>query len=242
MSDAVAGYFAADAANAQEMAALGYPRTWGAPIIPAFDVVSDMFRSLRGSTLDMYRHPDAAAGHDRPGAAGSGRPGQDGHAGHRQPAGLHPHAPRRRRLHERRAVREVLLADVQGPRAGASSRPAACPTRSSRATTRRASSTWPSSRPARWPATSTRSTAGSSRRSSATACASGATSPVSLLCTGTPQQVKDDVKELIDLFGDRGALMLDSGLGVPDEARPENLQAHARGGRRVRRVLKGPKG
>jgi hypothetical protein len=58
MSDAVAGYFAADAANAQEMAALGYPRTWGAPIIPAFDMVSDMFRSLRGSTLDMYRHPE----------------------------------------------------------------------------------------------------------------------------------------------------------------------------------------
>jgi len=49
--------------------------------------------------------------------------------------------------------------------------------------------------------------------------------PVSLLCTGTPQQVKDDVKELIDLFGDRGALMLDSGLGVPDEARPENMHA-----------------
>jgi len=58
MSDAVGAYFAADAANAQEMAALGYPRTWGAPIVCAFDMVSDMFRSLRGSTLDMYRHPD----------------------------------------------------------------------------------------------------------------------------------------------------------------------------------------
>jgi len=59
---------------------------------------------------------------------------------------------------------------------------------------------WPSCRPARWPATSTRSTARSSRRSSATGCASGATSRPRLLCTGTPQQVKDDVKELIDLF------------------------------------------
>ena len=49
--------------------------------------------------------------------------------------------------------------------------------------------------------------------------------PGSLLCTGTPQQVKDDVKELVELFGDTGALMLDSGLGVPDEARPENMFA-----------------
>ena len=36
----------------------------------------------------------------------------------------------------------------------------------------------------------------------------------------------------------RGALMLDSGLGVPDEARPENMLRAARGGRRVRRVLR----
>ena len=47
----------------------------------------------------------------------------------------------------------------------------------------------------------------------------------SVLCTGTPQQVKDDVKELIDLFGDTGTLILDCGLGVPDEAKPENMLA-----------------
>jgi len=39
------------------------------------------------------------------------------------------------------------------------------------------------------------------------------------------QQVKDDVKELVDLFGDTGALILDCGLGVPDEAKPENMLA-----------------
>ena len=49
--------------------------------------------------------------------------------------------------------------------------------------------------------------------------------PASLLCTGTPQQVKDDVKELIDLFGDTGALMIDGNQGIPDEARPENVHA-----------------
>ena len=37
--------------------------------------------------------------------------------------------------------------------------------------------------------------------------------------------MKDDVKELIDLFGDTGALMIDGNQGIPDEARPENVMA-----------------
>ena len=49
--------------------------------------------------------------------------------------------------------------------------------------------------------------------------------PASLLCTGTPQQVKDDVRELIAVFGDTGALMIDGNQGIPDEARPENVLA-----------------
>jgi uroporphyrinogen-III decarboxylase len=49
--------------------------------------------------------------------------------------------------------------------------------------------------------------------------------PASLMCTGTPQQVKDDVKELIDTFGDNGGLIIDSQMGLPDESRPENVQA-----------------
>ena len=48
--------------------------------------------------------------------------------------------------------------------------------------------------------------------------------PSSLMCAGTPQEVKDDVKRLIDLFGDTGALIIDS-QGIPDEARPENVLA-----------------
>jgi uroporphyrinogen-III decarboxylase len=49
--------------------------------------------------------------------------------------------------------------------------------------------------------------------------------PASLMCTGTKQQVKDDVKELIDIFGDNGGLIIDSSIGIPDEAKPENVQA-----------------
>jgi uroporphyrinogen-III decarboxylase len=49
--------------------------------------------------------------------------------------------------------------------------------------------------------------------------------PGSLLVTGTPQQVKDAVKTLIDIFGDTGALMIDGSNTVPDEATPENVMA-----------------
>ena len=46
-----------------------------------------------------------------------------------------------------------------------------------------------------------------------------------LLATGAPEQVQDDVKELIDLFGSFGGLIMDGNLGIPDEARPENVAA-----------------
>jgi uroporphyrinogen-III decarboxylase len=49
--------------------------------------------------------------------------------------------------------------------------------------------------------------------------------PASIMCTGTVQQVKDDVKELIELFGDNGGLIIDSTMGIPDESKPENVQA-----------------
>jgi uroporphyrinogen-III decarboxylase len=45
------------------------------------------------------------------------------------------------------------------------------------------------------------------------------------MVTGTPQQVKNDVKELIDIFGDNGGLIIDSTMGLPDESKEENVQA-----------------
>jgi uroporphyrinogen-III decarboxylase len=46
-----------------------------------------------------------------------------------------------------------------------------------------------------------------------------------LLVNGTPQQVKDDVKDLIDTFGDNGGLIVDGSVSVPDEANPRNVAA-----------------
>ena len=49
--------------------------------------------------------------------------------------------------------------------------------------------------------------------------------PSSLMCTGSPQQVKDYVKALIDVFSDTGALIIDANQGIPDQSRPENVMA-----------------
>jgi len=51
-------YMAAEGEYWGEMAAMGYPQPFVGVGFPAFDLVSDYFRSLRGSTLDMYRQPD----------------------------------------------------------------------------------------------------------------------------------------------------------------------------------------
>jgi uroporphyrinogen-III decarboxylase len=49
--------------------------------------------------------------------------------------------------------------------------------------------------------------------------------PTSLLCHGTPEEVKADVRELIEVFGDTGGLIIDGSVGMPDEAKPENVYA-----------------
>lgn len=50
--------------------------------------------------------------------------------------------------------------------------------------------------------------------------------PAQMLVTGNPQQVKDYVKQLIDIFGDNGGLILDGAVdGIPPESKPENVEA-----------------
>jgi hypothetical protein len=46
-----------------------------------------------------------------------------------------------------------------------------------------------------------------------------------LLALGTPAEVRRDVREIIDLFGDTGGLIIDGQNGIPDEAKPENLRS-----------------
>jgi hypothetical protein len=57
-----------------------------------------------------------------------------------------------------------------------------------------------------------------------TACIMGDVSP-SLLSLGTPEEVADYCRNLIDVVGDGGGLILGVGCGVPVDARFENLKA-----------------
>ena len=56
-----------------------------------------------------------------------------------------------------------------------------------------------------------------------TACIAG-NMPIALLCVGTPQEVKDYAKRLIDTVGKGGGYIMSSGA-VIDEAKPENVRA-----------------
>lgn len=49
--------------------------------------------------------------------------------------------------------------------------------------------------------------------------------PVSLMITATPDDVRAYCKKLIDVVGKGGGFIMDSGVGVPDEAKPENVRA-----------------
>lgn len=49
--------------------------------------------------------------------------------------------------------------------------------------------------------------------------------PTQTLISGTPEQTRDSVKELIDIFGDNGGLIIDGAAGIPKEAKLENVIA-----------------
>lgn len=49
--------------------------------------------------------------------------------------------------------------------------------------------------------------------------------PVSLMEHGTPQQVADDVKEIIDIFAGSGGLIVDGAGLITDDTKPENIDA-----------------
>ena len=49
--------------------------------------------------------------------------------------------------------------------------------------------------------------------------------PAPVLCTGSPQNVRDYCKRLIDVVGKGGGYILNGDIGIPDEAKPENVRA-----------------
>ena len=49
--------------------------------------------------------------------------------------------------------------------------------------------------------------------------------PAVMLITDAKRQVQDYVKELIDTFADNGGLIINASVGIPDEAKSDNVEA-----------------
>lgn len=224
LADAADSYNGAVATYTQEMAGLGYPVTWAAPTIPAFDVVSDTLRSLRGSTLDIFRHPEQllatidlmqvptiAFAVQAAEMFGNPRIFIPMHRG----AGGFMSDEQFERFYwpTFKALIEALVAKDLVP----------MPLFEGDYTPRlKYLAELPAGKVAAHFDKVDRKKF--KEMCGATMCFWGNV-PASLLCAGTPQQVKDDVKELVELFGDTGTLMLDANMGIPDEAKPENVMA-----------------
>jgi uroporphyrinogen-III decarboxylase len=224
LADAGAAEDAALRAHAAEMAALSYPLSYMSVAVPAFDVVSDHFRGLKGSSLDIYRNPDkllAAIEVMQPSVIGlavtaarvTGNPrvfipmhrGADGFMS--EEAFERFYWPTFRELIE--ALVEAGLTPMPLFEGGYSSRLkylAQLP-------------------PGKVAAHFDRVDCKQFKQMCGDVMCFWGNVPTSLLCAGTPQQVSDYVRELIELFADTGALMIDGSQGIPDEARPENVMA-----------------
>lgn len=57
-----------------------------------------------------------------------------------------------------------------------------------------------------------------------TVCIEGGV-PASLMVSGNPDQVAARCKKLIDTVGKNGGFILNGDVGIPDEAKPENVRA-----------------
>jgi hypothetical protein len=224
LADAAAANDAALGAHVRDMAGLGYPYGWIGITVPAFDVVSDFMRGLKGSSLDIYRQPDKllqAIAMFEPmtielalqAARVTGIPrvfipmhrGADNFM--RDEDFRKFYWPGFKRLID--ALVDAGITPMPLFEGGYSSRLgylAQLP---------------PGKVAAHFDFVD--------RRKFKEVCGDvmcfWGNVPSSILCTGTPQQVTEEVKRLIDLFGDSGTLMLDGNVGIPDEARPENVYA-----------------
>ncbi len=224
LADAADASSAALDAHIQEMKALGYPFGWVGITVPAFDVVSDFLRGLKGSSIDLYRQPEKllravelmepmtiATAIEAARASGNPRVFIPMHRGAdnfmRDEDFRKFYWPGFKRLIE--ALIDAGITPMPLFEGGYSSRLEYL---------------------AELPAGKVAAHFDHVDRKrfkeicGEVMCFWGNV-PSSLMCTGTPQEVKDDVKRLIDLFGDTGALILDGNVGIPDEARPENLHA-----------------
>jgi hypothetical protein len=217
-------YMAAEGAYWGEMAAMGYPCPFVGVGFPAFDLVSDYFRSLRGSTLDMFRQPDKllamidlmlpASINLIIGACKATNTTRAFIPMHRGAGGFMSDEQFEKFYWP--SFSALIYACIEN---GITPMPLFEGDYTPRL---KHLATLP---PGKVAAHMDKIDRKKFKEMCGDVMCFWGNVPPSLLATGTPQQVKDDVKELVDLFGDTGALIIDSTVGIPDESRPENILA-----------------
>jgi len=210
----------------KEMEELGFPSQFGAVAYAPFDCIGDFFRGTRGIMLDMYRNPDkliaatekilaVLASSVTSAAKGSGVP--------RVFIPLHKGARGFMSLEQFNTfywptLRQLMLVLIE---AGLTP----CPLFEADYTDRlEIIKDVPKGKAVYWFENTdifqAKGVLGDR------VCIRGNV-PAPLLCIGTPQEVRDYCKELIDVVGRGGGFIMDGGIGIPDEAKPENVKAMA---------------
>ena len=210
-------------AESQEIMSLGFPSMMGGNAAAPFDIIGDWFRGTRGAMLDMYRNQDKLIQAMerlvpiliRMGADQAKRDGNPmvGLMLHKGPEGFM--SIEQFKTFYWHTLRKVMVGLIDE---GCVPMPLFEGTYTSRLEIIR---DIPKGKAIYWFETvdihQAREVLGD------TVCFRGNV-PVTLLCTGTTQQVKDYIKGLIDVVGQGGGLMVDCGIWF-DEAKHENVKA-----------------
>ena len=218
-------YNAVQAKLQMDLAEAGYPMITMAPCIPPFDWISDMFRGLRGTMLDMYRQPDklkAAIDMFTSFAIASafGAAEQTGVKTifmplHRGAGGFMSNAQFEEFYWP--SLKQVILALIEG---GLTPMPFFEGDYTPRL--KYLAELPPGKVLGHFDILDLKK---AKEMIGDNLCFWG-NIPAQMLVTGTPSQVSDYIRNLIDIFGDTGGLIIDGAVdGVPPESKFENVEA-----------------
>ncbi len=210
----------------REMESNGFPRQFVASTYAPFDFIGDFFRGTRGIMLDMYRNPDkllAAIDRVLPGLIEQAISGAKGPGVNRVFIPLHKGldgfmSAEQFKIFYWPSLKKLMLACID---AGFTPNPLFEGDCTSRLEIIR---DMPKGKAVYWfertDLLKAKEVLGD------TICIEGGV-PSSLMIAGSPEQVKVYAKRLIEAVGRNGGFVLNGDVGIPDEAKPENVRAIA---------------
>jgi uroporphyrinogen-III decarboxylase len=208
----------------REMESLGFPRQFASSTYAPFDYLGDFFRGTRGIMLDMYRNPDkllAAIDRVLPSMIEQGTTAAKTSGVNRVFIPLHKGldgfmSPEQFNTFYWPSLKKLMLACID---AGFTPNPLFEGDCTSRLEVIK---DIPRGKAVYWFERTDLIQA--KRVLGDTVCIEGGV-PSSLLIGGSPAQVKAYCKKLIAVAGENGGFILNGDVGIPDEARPENVRA-----------------